>query len=276
MSRPAGPSEDVVYVPVPKQAGEETWHHQTPPPSPGPASGTPIFHAPSQDISLNDSPSSFPMFQLPPGAGAPLPSGVGMPRFLGASGRSWSDGGIRDSYASSSHTSGYRYDPSDAGSTVEFPVNTDKKFGKHPNRRRSEKIQAYTSPRQKQSRRKIWGLVALGVILIAAALGVGLYFGLFKKSANGTSSDTSGNSGSGSGSSPGSGEAPAQVPQRLVSGGDGSIVTFEDGTNHTYTNAFGGTWYYDERDPFNNNAQAQFWTTPLNSTFNYGPETIRG
>jgi len=50
----------------------------------------------------------------------------------------------------------------------------------------------------------------------------------------------------------------------------------EDGTTFTYKNPFGGTWYWDPNDPFNNTAQAQSWTPALNEPFNYGIDHIRG
>jgi glucan 1,3-beta-glucosidase len=62
----------------------------------------------------------------------------------------------------------------------------------------------------------------------------------------------------------------------LVSGGDGSKVTTEDGSTFTYSNSFGGVWYWDENDPFNNGAKAQSWSPALNETFNYGVDKIRG
>ncbi|TRM62675.1 glycoside hydrolase family 5 protein [Schizophyllum amplum] len=50
----------------------------------------------------------------------------------------------------------------------------------------------------------------------------------------------------------------------------------ENGDKITYTNSFGGTWYWDDTDPFNNNAQAQTYTPPLNETFKYGEDKIYG
>ncbi|KAK0458473.1 exo-beta-1,3-glucanase [Desarmillaria tabescens] len=61
-----------------------------------------------------------------------------------------------------------------------------------------------------------------------------------------------------------------------VTGGDGSKITTEDGTQFTYSNSFGGYWYYDPNDPFNNGARPQSWSPALNETFNYGVDRIRG
>ncbi|KAI5900255.1 glycoside hydrolase family 5 protein [Schizophyllum commune H4-8] len=50
----------------------------------------------------------------------------------------------------------------------------------------------------------------------------------------------------------------------------------EGGDKFTYSNKFGGTWYWDDEDPFNNNAQAQTYTPPLNESFKYGEDKIFG
>jgi hypothetical protein len=50
----------------------------------------------------------------------------------------------------------------------------------------------------------------------------------------------------------------------------------EDGTTFIYSNSFGGFWYDDKDDPFNNRAQSQSWSPPLNETFNPGGDRIRG
>ncbi|EDR10975.1 glycoside hydrolase family 5 protein, partial [Laccaria bicolor S238N-H82] len=50
----------------------------------------------------------------------------------------------------------------------------------------------------------------------------------------------------------------------------------DDGSTFIYRNSFGGTWYFDENDPYNNAAQAQSWNPALNATFRYGTDKIRG
>lgn len=42
--------------------------------------------------------------------------------------------------------------------------------------------------------------------------------------------------------------APSATP---TSGGMGSLITMENGETFTYDNALGGTWHWDEADPFN-------------------------
>lgn len=127
-----------------------------------------------------------------------------------------------------------------------------------------EKRSAYPSSRPK-SRRTIllFGALAAVIVLLAIALPVYFVFVKSKSNSSGTSSpSTSSVSGGGS--------------IAVVSGGNGSIITTENGTTFTYLNPFGGTWYWDPDDPFNNNAQSNSWTPPLNQTFNFGTDKIFG
>ncbi|KZV84050.1 glycoside hydrolase family 5 protein [Exidia glandulosa HHB12029] len=50
----------------------------------------------------------------------------------------------------------------------------------------------------------------------------------------------------------------------------------EDGTTFTYKNSFDGFWVYDPNDPFNDTAQAQSYSPPLNQPWKYGTDRIRG
>ncbi|KAF8436890.1 hypothetical protein L210DRAFT_2436741 [Boletus edulis BED1] len=61
-----------------------------------------------------------------------------------------------------------------------------------------------------------------------------------------------------------------------VTGGNGTTITTANGTTFTYINSFGGTWYWDPNDPFNNNAQPNSWTPPLNQSFKLGTDKIFG
>ena len=230
-----------------------------------------------------------------PSDGFSLPQGAGVfqPQFLGAA--LYNEGGpsIRESYTSS-QTSFTPYQLSEANSSVyalnagrstvpnlrdsfagsyrddpwesshygeQFPIGSlSQSHGKYL----GDKRQTYAPPATK-TRRKIVILGILGVlILLISAVVIPLYFTVFKK--NGASSASSNNT-----SNP---TSPTQAA--IVSGGDGSKVTTEDGSTFIYSNSFGGTWYWDENEPFNNNAQAQSWTPPLNTTFRYGTDKIRG
>lgn len=123
-------------------------------------------------------------------------------------------------------------------------------------------------PRKKRSRAWLWILLALlALIAVGVGLGVGLGIGKpwAKDSADGAAgsdhntkssdSSTSGEKTSGTDDGTPTGTsasaAPSATPTAIVSGGQGSVITFADGTNYTYQNPFGGRWYYDPADPLN-------------------------
>lgn len=125
-------------------------------------------------------------------------------------------------------------------------------------------------------RRGCWILAALvALLVIAAAVVVPVYFKVIKPNNNSVqSSNTSSGSSTSSAPSPTQSSAP-ETPQAVISGGDGSTVTTETGS-FIYNNSFGGFWYSDPADPFNNNAQAQSWSPPLNTSWRFGIDHIRG
>lgn len=144
------------------------------------------------------------------------------------------------------------------------------------NRYLSEKRSTYAAPGPLKSKRNLFiigGIVVAVIIVIAVAVPVAINA---KKSSSNLSSSGSGNSSSSSDSGSGSGSSPSSTKSTVVTGGDGSTVTMDDGTTFTYSNQFGGTWYFDENDPFNNAARAQSWSPALNETFNWGVDKIRG
>jgi aryl-phospho-beta-D-glucosidase BglC (GH1 family) len=138
-----------------------------------------------------------------------------------------------------------------------------------------EKRALYASPKSKRKVLLIAGATVAAVLVIVIAIGV--YFGVVKshKNASTASDAATGASSTNSGSSS-SGSSGSSKNTLAITGGDGSTVTMEDGTTFTYSNPFGGTWYWDINDPFNNGAQAQSWSPALNETFNYGVDRIRG
>ncbi|KAF9449843.1 glycoside hydrolase family 5 protein [Macrolepiota fuliginosa MF-IS2] len=142
-----------------------------------------------------------------------------------------------------------------------------------PSRALEEKRPAYASP-AKKSRTKIIVLAVLaGLILLILAIVIPIYFTVIRPK----SSSSPGNLNSNPDNSNKGPTSKPDTPQtRVVTGGDGSEVTMDDGTKFTYTNPFGGIWYYDEEDPFNNGARAQSWSPALNETFHYGTDKIRG
>lgn len=140
----------------------------------------------------------------------------------------------------------------------------------------SNKNAMYAAPQEQKRKRTRW-LLILGIIIVVLAIAAALvYFFVIKK--HDDSSDNK--SGSGGSSSSGGHQSTTSggggKSDLIVTGGDGSTVTMDDGTTFTYHNAFGGTWYYDPNDPYNNNAQAQSWTPPLNTSFKFGTDKIYG
>jgi hypothetical protein len=133
----------------------------------------------------------------------------------------------------------------------------------------------YAAPKDQKRKRARRLLIALGVLAALVAAGaLGYYFLVVRKHSSG-----SGSSGGGGSSDGGSSSSPTSTVGHhdlVVTGGDGSTVTMDDGTTFVYNNPFGGTWYYDPNDPYNNNAQAQSYTPPLNTTFKPGTHKIYG
>jgi glucan 1,3-beta-glucosidase len=226
-----------------------------------------------------------------------IPLGAAQPRFLGAAlyGAPGSPG-MRDSFASSQHTfpnspnsvygsslyalndttgqghfeGSYRDDPQDSSYAAEHgdvpmsPMATGHRI-------LEEKRAAYTPPKTKLRRKVMIAAIIVAVLLIIVAVVIPLYLFVLKpsnKESSPHSSSTTTHS-----SSTTSAPKPSAV---AVTGGDGTLITMDDGTTFTYKNSFGGTWYWDESDPFNNGARPQSWSPALNETFQYGTDKIRG
>ncbi|CAK5270365.1 unnamed protein product [Mycena citricolor] len=251
------------------------------------ASATPTLSALSAAEMHNDAPDAY----------MPVPSTPGQ-RFLGHALYEDDPGRpARDSYFSESSqptlgggsAAGYAKDDSRAASTIEteggllglsgpavYPGAHDPDHAT-----REGGVSEKRAGGGKPSRRRRGYLILAGVLLIlAVALGVGLGVGLSRHaagastsfSASGASGDAS--SSTGAAASPSSSVPPAAAV--LVTGGDGSTITADNGTTFTYVNSFGGSWYYDVNDPFNNGARPQSWSPALNETFRYGIDTVRG
>ena len=135
----------------------------------------------------------------------------------------------------------------------------------------SEKQAVY--PSKSKSRRNTIILSALGgLLLLIVAVILPVYFLAIKHNSNKAAS--SHQSGTATAPSPSGTKSPTS--KNLITGGDGSTVTMEDGTTFTYQNPFGGYWYYDPNNPLANNARPQSWVPALNETFQYGSDRIRG
>jgi glucan 1,3-beta-glucosidase len=144
-----------------------------------------------------------------------------------------------------------------------------------------DKRELYTTPREKRSRQLRALIITCLVLLIAAAIGVSLYFFVFKKKSS--QNDTSTTPGSASPGSSGSltatqstGGSGSPTSNVIITGGDGSTLLLDGGGTMTYTNKLGGYWYYDQNDPFNGAARAQSYTPPLNQSWQYGVDRIFG
>ena len=136
-----------------------------------------------------------------------------------------------------------------------------------------EKQAIYEAP-SKSRRRNVIILAALGgLALLIVVVIVPVYFLAIKPHSNKSSTSQSSHS---TAASPSSTSSPSSPESAAITGGDGSTVTMDDGTTFVYHNPFGGYWYYDPNDPFNNGARAQSWSPALNETFNYGTDIIRG
>lgn len=142
-----------------------------------------------------------------------------------------------------------------------------------------EKRNAYATPRDRSRRRAIIIGSTVGIGLIIIIVAVVVYFAAIKPhndKSNNTSGGTAQDNSSGSTGAASPTSSPSQGTRAVVTGGDGSTVTANDGTTFVYNNSFGGYWYWDENDPFNNGARAQSWSPALNETFNYGVDPIWG
>ncbi|KAF8969936.1 exo-beta-1,3-glucanase [Flammula alnicola] len=287
MSNSNDTTRNVAYDPLPLTTDDipsNTLYNA--PPSPDPRLSS--FHTPQMvpsELGLDDT---------------SVPVGAAQPRFLGTAlydGPSSSP--MRDSFASSHNTfhgseyssvyalndpsgpgrfeGGYRDDPHDSYYAAEHggvPLGAMAASSKVM----EEKRAAYAPPKAK-SRRKIMVIaVIVCIILVILAVIIPVYIFVVKPSNHKESSNNSLSSSDHTAhtTSTSAASAPAPSSKAAVTGGDGTLITMEDGTTFTYKNQFGGYWYWDENDPFNNGAQAQSWNPALNETFNYGVDKIRG
>lgn len=221
-----------------------------------------------------------------------VPPGAAHPRFFGAA--TYGDHeGVRQSYASSQYTlpatpseynsvyaldpsgaaRGYQDDPTGAYHSGEYGMPMSPMGVGDRNRFLQEKDAIYAPPQTKSRRKFTIIATVIGLVILILAVGIPIYLFVVKpnsqKPASAAASTSTSSTSSAAPSSPSKGST-------AVTGGDGSVVTLEDGTTFVYHNSFGGTWYYDEKNPFNNGARAQSWTPALKDTFRPGIDQIRG
>lgn len=143
-------------------------------------------------------------------------------------------------------------------------------------RKRDRMLAGYAGGRGGNPRRNkfiIGGIVLALIIILAVAIPVAV---THKKSSPSSSASSPPGSSPSASASPTSGGPGQDPPGALTKGGDGSTITTDTGATFTYKNSFGGTWVDDPDDPFNNNAQAQSWTPPLNQTWDWSKNRIFG
>ncbi|KAH7101258.1 glycoside hydrolase [Auriculariales sp. MPI-PUGE-AT-0066] len=107
-------------------------------------------------------------------------------------------------------------------------------------------------------------IVGCAIILILAVI-LAIYFCVIKPVKD-----------DGSKGSAASGSSSSANVARLIVGKDGDDITTSAGTTFTYRNKFGGFFVVDEANPFNDGAQAQSYTPPLNTSWKFGEDRIMG
>ncbi|THH20693.1 hypothetical protein EW146_g728 [Bondarzewia mesenterica] len=140
----------------------------------------------------------------------------------------------------------------------------------------AEKRAVYAAPRVKSRRNLIILAVLGGLIVIIIAVVVPIYFAVIKPRSDAAQNDSAAVTSKSASASASASSSASPASRAAITGGDGSKVTMKDGSTFTYQNSFGGYWYDDPNDPFNNGAQAQSWTPALNETFKWGVDRIRG
>ncbi|KAG8807447.1 hypothetical protein FRC17_004454, partial [Serendipita sp. 399] len=246
------------------------------PPAGAPGGGTHSYQTP-----YRDTPSPDPVQHQPAEFGAPTP------------GFFYSDQpGTRASYASgpslASRGSAYgSIAPLDArGSAVLDDQWASRTASGHSGNKHGtavgtdlyEKDNLYEAPRAKSKRKaKLWAIVVVCALILIAVIVVPLYFFVFKKKNNSGSGSSSGSNNGHSGSNNGhTTSGHGNTPTVETWGGDGSLVTKDDGTTFVYNNTFGGYWVYDPVNPLNESARAQADSPPLNQLWKWGDDQIYG
>lgn len=145
-----------------------------------------------------------------------------------------------------------------------------------PKRENDEYARHYNARLEKKKRGPVFWLACLAALIVVVLVVIlPVYFAVIKKDNNSSSSNADNGSGNdGNGGNTGDGTVPSA--NGAITGGDGSEVTMEDGSNFTYSNQFGGFWVSDPADPFASYAKPNSWTPALNETWVYGKDRIFG
>ena len=153
-------------------------------------------------------------------------------------------------------------------------------------------VEAQPERRRSLFRRPIfWFAMAAAIVVVVLAVILPVYFTVIKPKNNTSTGGGGNNGGKGGGNS-----GKPKPSTGLTTGGDGSTVTTNNGTTFTYHNPFGGfcvyipfssesqgglsygriTGVWDPEHPFDDNAQPNSWTPPLNTTWNWGVDKLYG
>ncbi|TFY76332.1 hypothetical protein EWM64_g7678, partial [Hericium alpestre] len=180
----------------------------------------------------------------------------------------------RDSYGASASAS-----PSPSNSTPFLVQQRDKEDGSPAEVVAVKSEYAPTHSRVPFYRKPwVWLAAAAAVVVIVLVVVLPVVLVANKKHSD---SNTSGGSSSGAQDGGGSSSDPGKAngsPQSaaIITGGDGSTITMENGQKFTYHNSFGGYWVDDPKDPFNNGARPNSWTPPLNQSWTWGKDRVYG
>jgi len=153
-------------------------------------------------------------------------------------------------------------------------------YASHNSYASEEPIFTVPPKKPKSKRRALIFWIILAIIVLAAA-GVCIYLFVVKpkldkedgKKDNSKPGGTKGNS-----TDTNNGSKPAPATNVVLIGRDGDTVTMEGGKTFTYKNPFGGYFMDASKtdNPYQEGAQAQQDTPPLNQTWDFSKNVIRG
>jgi glucan 1,3-beta-glucosidase len=287
MSRPPSVGHGVAYDPVPNpQEASDTPHslYESASEQPSPAQGSP---APQMSDLGDLNPDEQSVNLVPPPRFLGTINGEGLRESVGSfSSRARSEG-FSSLYALNPESLSARGSPGPESQDFAGPYRDDPRalpddtfdgpsvplsdLSAQP-RFLSEKQAVYPSKTSKSRRNTIILSALGGLLLLIVAVILPVYFLAIKHSSNKAASSQ--HSGTTTAPSPSGTKSPTS--QNLITGGDGTTVTMDDGTTFTYHNPFGGYWYFDPNNPLANSARSQSWVPALNETFQYGTDRIRG
>ncbi|EJD40547.1 glycoside hydrolase [Auricularia subglabra TFB-10046 SS5] len=132
-------------------------------------------------------------------------------------------------------------------------------------------------------RRRAWCffLTLLAIIAIALAVVLPVYFVVIKPRNNSSNGSSKPDSPKPTGPATGDGTTGGQTGtdpdgNTFIIGIDGTTVKTAQGNSFVYRNPFGGYFIQDTKNPYNSGARANSWTPPLNESWRWGTDKVRG